>query len=29
VAGMELSVCRSCTGLSVWLGGELVVEKNK
>jgi len=24
VAGMELSVCRSCMGLSVWLGGELV-----
>ncbi len=24
VAGMELSVCRSCTGLAVWLGGKLV-----
>ncbi len=24
VAGMELSVCRSCTALSIWLGGQLV-----
>ncbi|MFQ5635563.1 MAG: hypothetical protein ACE5G3_09580 [Gammaproteobacteria bacterium] len=24
VAGMELSVCRACTRLSVWLGGERV-----
>ena len=24
VAGMELSVCRACTGLAVWLGGEMV-----
>jgi hypothetical protein len=24
VAGMELSVCRACAGLAVWLGGELV-----
>ena len=23
VAGMELSVCRSCAGLAVWLGGDL------
>jgi len=27
VAGMELSVCRSCMGLSVWLGGELVAQQ--
>ncbi len=25
VAGMELSVCRSCMALEVWLGGERVV----
>ena len=24
VAGMELSVCRSCMGMAVWLGGERV-----
>jgi len=24
VAGMELSVCRSCMGLAVWLGGRMV-----
>ena len=24
VAGMELSVCHGCTGLSVWLGGERI-----
>jgi hypothetical protein len=24
VAGMELSVCHACSGLAVWLGGELV-----
>ena len=24
VAGMELSVCHGCSGLSVWLGGERV-----
>ncbi len=24
VAGMELSVCRACAGLAVWLGGEMV-----
>jgi hypothetical protein len=28
VAGMELSVCRSCTGLSVWLGGELLKQQD-
>jgi len=24
VAGMELSVCRACMGLAVWMGGQLV-----
>jgi len=24
VAGMELSVCHACTGVAVWLGGEMV-----
>ena len=24
VAGMELSVCRRCTGVAVWLGGRMV-----
>ena len=28
VAGMELSACRSCMGLSVWLGGKLVSDTN-
>ena len=27
VAGMELSVCRSCMGMAVWLGAELVHPK--
>lgn len=28
VAGMELSVCRACMGLAVWMGGKLVAEPN-
>lgn len=29
VAGMELSVCRSCMGLTVWLGGEAVTRDHR
>ena len=29
VAGMELSLCRSCTGVTVWLGGKMVLENNE
>ena len=24
VAGLELSVCRNCMGMAVWLGGRMV-----
>lgn len=29
VAGMEISVCRACMGLAVWMGGKLVAEPDR